>query len=114
MWSCRPESVAPSELYRFGELTIDDAERTISLAVHPVELTDTDHRLLFETFGQRRAGAGPRESAATSLGTAPSVTGFAEASCWAGERTQRNASRVASGVRYGYRRARGAERGQGS
>ena len=43
-----PESVAPSEPYRSGDLTIDYAERTVSLAGRPVPLTDIEYRLLFE------------------------------------------------------------------
>ena len=35
-----PESVAPSEPYRSGDLTIDYAERTVSLAGRPVPLAD--------------------------------------------------------------------------
>ncbi len=43
-----PESVAPSEPYRSGDLTTDYAERTVSLAGRPVPLTDIEYRLLFE------------------------------------------------------------------
>ena len=43
-----PESVAPSEPYRPGDLTIDYAERTVSLAGRPVPLADIEYRLLFE------------------------------------------------------------------
>ena len=43
-----PESVAPSEPYRPGALTIDYAERTVSLSGRPVLLADIEYRLLFE------------------------------------------------------------------
>ena len=43
-----PESVAPSEPYRPGDLTIDYAGRTVSLAGRPVPLADIEYRLLFE------------------------------------------------------------------
>ena len=43
-----PESAAPSEPYRPGDLTIDYAGRTVSLAGRPVPLADIEYRLLFE------------------------------------------------------------------
>ena len=43
-----PESVAPSEPYRPGDLTIDYAGRTVSLAGRPVPLAGIEYRLLFE------------------------------------------------------------------
>ena len=43
-----PESVEPSEPYRLGDLTIDYAERRVTLAGRPVPLTDLEYRLLFE------------------------------------------------------------------
>ena len=43
-----PESVAPSEPYRLGELTIDYAERRVFLAGQPVPMTKIQYNLLFE------------------------------------------------------------------
>ena len=38
----------PSETYELGDLTIDYAQRLVTLAGRPVELTATEYRLLFE------------------------------------------------------------------
>ncbi len=43
-----PEAVEPSEPYRLRELTIDYAERSVTLSRRPVPLTDLEYRLLFE------------------------------------------------------------------
>ena len=43
-----PESAAPPEPYRPGDLTIDYAGRTVSPAGRPVPLADIEYRLLFE------------------------------------------------------------------
>ena len=43
-----PEWAEPSEPYVFGELTIDYAERRVTLAGHPVQLTAIEYGLLFE------------------------------------------------------------------
>ncbi len=43
-----PEWAEPSEPYVFGELTIDYAERRVTLAGRPVQLTAIEYRLLFE------------------------------------------------------------------
>ena len=43
-----PEWAEPSEPYVFGELTIDYAERRVTLAGHPVQLTTIEYGLLFE------------------------------------------------------------------
>ena len=42
-----PEWAEPSEPYVFGELTIDYAERRVTLAGHPVQLTAIEYGLLF-------------------------------------------------------------------
>ena len=41
-------SAEPPEPYAVGELTVNYAERRVSLAGHPVQLTDTEYRMLFE------------------------------------------------------------------
>ena len=41
-------SAEPTEPYSLGELTVDYAERRVSLAGRPVQLTDTEYRLLLE------------------------------------------------------------------
>ncbi len=41
-------SPEPPEPYVFGDLTVDYAERRVSLAGRPVRLTDTEYRMLFE------------------------------------------------------------------
>ena len=43
-----PEWAEPSEPYVFGELTIDYAERRVTLAGRPVQLTAIEYGLLFE------------------------------------------------------------------
>ena len=43
-----PEWAEPSEPYVFGELTIEYAERRVTLAGHPVQLTAIEYGLLFE------------------------------------------------------------------
>ena len=43
-----PEWAEPSEPYVFGELTIDYAERRVTLAGRPVQLTVIEYGLLFE------------------------------------------------------------------
>ena len=43
-----PDSVEPSEPYKSGELTIDYASRTVSLAGRTLQLTELEYRLLFE------------------------------------------------------------------
>ncbi len=43
-----PFPSAPSEAYALGDLTIDYAQRLVTLAGRPVELTATEYRLLFE------------------------------------------------------------------
>ena len=43
-----PELAAPSEPYHVGELTIDYAERRVTLAGRPVELTNIEYRMLAE------------------------------------------------------------------
>ena len=43
-----PEWAEPSEPYMFGGLTIDYAERRVTLAGHPVQLTAIEYGLLFE------------------------------------------------------------------
>ena len=40
--------VGPSEPYVLGDLTIDYAERCVTVAGRPVELTDAEYELLFE------------------------------------------------------------------
>ena len=42
------ESAEPSEPYVMGELTVNYADRRVSLAGCPIELTDLEYRLLFE------------------------------------------------------------------
>ena len=49
-----PELVEPSEPYVLGDLTIDYAERRVTVAGRPVELTGIEHRMLAELS----AGAG--------------------------------------------------------
>ena len=43
-----PELVEPSEPYVLGDLTIDYAERRVTVAGRPVELTDIEYRMLAE------------------------------------------------------------------
>ena len=43
-----PELAAPSEPYHVGELTIDYAERRVTVAGRPVELTNIEYRMLAE------------------------------------------------------------------
>ena len=43
-----PELVEPSEPYVLGDLTIDYAERQVTVAGRPVELTDIEYRMLAE------------------------------------------------------------------
>ena len=64
-----PELAQPSEPYVWRDLTVYYAQRRVTVAGNPVELTDIEYRLLVELLGQRRAGADPRASAATGLGT---------------------------------------------
>ena len=43
-----PHQVAPSEPYVLGDLTIDYANRRVTVASQPVQLTATEYKLLFE------------------------------------------------------------------
>ena len=45
------EWAEPSEPYALCELTVNYAERRVSLAGHPVQLTDIEYRLLCELAG---------------------------------------------------------------
>ena len=65
-----PEWAEPSEPYVFGDLTIDYAERRVTLAGTPVQLTAIEYGLLFELSGQRRSRDDLRPAAATGLGPA--------------------------------------------
>ena len=62
-----PELAQPSEPYVRGDLTVDYARRRVTVAGRPSHR----HRVpdAGRAFGQRRAGADPRASAATGLGT---------------------------------------------
>ena len=51
-----------------GDLTIDYAERSVTLAGRPHALIAMEYRLLAEPFGQCRAAVDLRASAGTGLG----------------------------------------------
>ena len=65
-----PEWAEPSEPFVLGELAVDYAERRVTLAGRPVQLTAIEYGLLFELFGQRRSRVDLRPAAATGLGPA--------------------------------------------
>ena len=99
-----PEWAEPSEPYVFGELTIDYAERRVTLAGRPVQLTAIEYGLLFElsanagrvmtydrllqrVWGLRGSGDSRRVRSAASWATTPttpptSSTSPASATAW--------------------------------
>ena len=85
-----PEWAEPSEPYVFGELTIDYAERRVTLAGRPVQLTAIEYGLLFElsanagrvmtydrllqrVWGLRSSGDSRRVRTAASWATTPTT-----------------------------------------
>ncbi len=44
----RPPAVSPAETFMLGDLTLDYAQRAVSVAGHPVRLTPTEYDLLCE------------------------------------------------------------------
>ena len=65
-----PEWAEPSEPFVLGDLTIDYAERRVTLAGRPVQLTAIEYGAALRAFGQRRSRVDLRPAAATGLGPA--------------------------------------------
>ena len=55
------EAAEPSEPYVRGDLMVNYAERRVSLAGRPVQLTDIEYPAALRVVGQRRSGAVPRD-----------------------------------------------------
>ena len=62
-----PVRVEPAEPYVLGDLTIDYAERLVTVAGRPVQLTATEYALLFE-LSVHAGRVDPRPAATTGLG----------------------------------------------
>ena len=110
-----PEWADPSEPYVFGELAIDYAERRVTLAGRPVQLTAIEYGLLFELSAnagrvmtydrllQRGCGA-----PATRGGCAPPPN--SSAASWATTPTTPPTSSTSPASATGWRRGRGRSR----
>ena len=64
-----PELAQPSEPYVRGDLTVDYAQRRVTVAGNPVKLTDIEYRMLVELSVNAGRALTPRAPAATGLGT---------------------------------------------
>ena len=64
----RQEPPEPPQPYVLGDLTIYYAERRVTIAGRPVELTAIEYGLLAELSANARAGADLRASAEAGLG----------------------------------------------
>ena len=64
----RPE---PSQPYVLGDLTVNFAERRVSMAGRPVRLTDMEYTGCWPSLRPARAGGEPPRPAAAGLGSGP-------------------------------------------
>ena len=64
-----PDGIEPREQYLLGDLTINYAERLVTVAGRSVHLSATEYKLLFELSVNARTGVDPRPSATEGLGS---------------------------------------------